>query len=81
MTAQRVFRAVLLHDEDARDYSLLVELLDDAAPERLRIPTVYAGAAAFDVYELVDDSDWPEQALFRHTGMIPRTTTDQDDPS
>ncbi|GIT81866.1 hypothetical protein LLS1_35350 [Leifsonia sp. LS1] len=24
----------------------------------------------------VDELDWPEQALFRHTGVIPSTTTD-----
>jgi len=43
----------------------------------LRIPAVYAGAATFDVYQLLDDTDWPEQDLLRHKSMIPRTTTDQ----
>ncbi|MFJ3395300.1 hypothetical protein [Leifsonia aquatica] len=81
MTARPVFRAVLLHDEDARDRAVLLPAAADRPPALLRVPTVYAGAAAFDVYELVDDTDWPEQALFRHAGTIPRTTTDQNDPS
>ncbi|MFK3672346.1 hypothetical protein ACI2IX_19440 [Leifsonia aquatica] len=81
MTAQPVFRAVLRHDEDARDRAVLLPTAGARPPVTLRVPTVYAGAAAFDVYELVDDTDWPEQALFRHAGLVPRTTTDQADPA
>ncbi|GIT81864.1 hypothetical protein LLS1_35330 [Leifsonia sp. LS1] len=80
MTAAPVFRAILLHDEEARDRAVLVPAAT-IPPARLRIPTVYAGAAACDVYELVDDTDWPEQAMFRHAGVNPRTTNDRSDPA
>ncbi|MFJ3395216.1 hypothetical protein [Leifsonia aquatica] len=58
-----------LHDEDARDRTIFAPAVGVRPPARLRVPTVYAGAAAFVVYELVDDTDWPEQALFRHADM------------
>lgn len=63
MTARPVFRAVLRHDEDARDRAVLLPAAADRPSATLRVPAVYADAAAFDVYEFVDDTDWPTQAL------------------
>ncbi|MFJ8896585.1 hypothetical protein ACIRCZ_18525 [Leifsonia sp. NPDC102414] len=75
----RMFRAVLLHDDAVRDHAVLVPTAGSTAPIVLRIPALYAGAAAYDVYELDDDDGWPDQAIYDHTGLIPRTTTDTDE--
>ncbi|MFP3380252.1 hypothetical protein SB767_28440, partial [Bacillus sp. SIMBA_069] len=69
--------AVLLHANDtSRDTVVLLENHAPAPPTRLRLPGEFAGAAVFDVYELADDDEWPEQAVYWHVEIIPRTTAD-----
>lgn len=77
MTDSLAFIAVLLHDENPdRDRAIHMPHAADEPPMRLRLPTEFEGAAAFDVYELADASQWPEQAVFRHVATVPRTTSD-----
>lgn len=76
MNTPVVFLAVLLHDDPTRDYVIEVPSFGSDPPNRLRLPTSFAGAAAFDVYELVDPSEWPNEAVFRHVELVPRTTPD-----
>ena len=77
MNTTLVFIAVLVHDEDPdRDYAIEVPSSRNVPPNRLRVPTSFAGAAAFDVYELRDTADWPAEAVFYHVGLVPRTTPD-----
>ena len=77
MKEMPAFRVVLLHaDEPARDTVLILENPAPTAPTRVRVPRSFAGAAAFDVYELSDDHDWPNEAIYWHSAIVPRTTTD-----
>jgi hypothetical protein len=81
MNAMPAFRAILLHaDEPSRDTVLLFENHPPFAPTRVRVPEDFAGAAAFDVYELADDQDWPDEAVYWHAGIIPQTTADTVNP-
>ncbi|WP_285116308.1 hypothetical protein [Leifsonia sp. fls2-241-R2A-40a] len=48
----------------------------DVPPSRIRVPSEFAGASAFDVFELVDDRGWPEEATFQLTSTVPRSTDD-----
>lgn len=72
-----MFRAVLLHAHDpSRDTVLLLDNHGPVAPTRIRVPGEFAGAAVFDIYELSDDEEWPDQAVYWHAAIIPRTTAD-----
>jgi hypothetical protein len=77
MNAMPAFRAILLHaDEPSRDTVLLVENHQPFAPTRIRVPGEFAGAAAYDVYELGDDQDWPDEAVYWLAEIVPRTTAE-----
>lgn len=72
-------RAVLLHaDEPDRDTVLVLQQCSPFPPTRVLVPGDFAGAAAFDVYELADGDGWPEEAVYWHTRVVPRTTADSD---
>jgi hypothetical protein len=54
-----------------------LQWVSDRPPVPLRVPTLFAGSDAFDVYELVDANDWPSQATFDYRTTIPRPTADE----
>lgn len=71
-----VFRAVLYRDDEATPRELTLPSDVAVPPSRIRIPSEFAGASAFDVFELVDDSAWPGEATYRLTSTVPRSTDD-----
>lgn len=73
---QPIFRAVLYRDDEATPRELALPSDVDVPPSRIRIPSEFAGASAFDVFELIDDRDWPGQATYRLTSTVPRSTDD-----
>lgn|GEM_PF-619165 len=69
------FRAMLLRDgKPPRGLTLPSRL--DVPPNRIRIPAEFAGASAFDVFELADDRAWPAEATYQLVATIPRSTED-----
>jgi hypothetical protein len=73
---QPTFRAVLFRDDEATPRELTLPSDVDVPPSRIRIPSEFAGASAFDVFELVDDRAWPDEATYRLTSTVPRSTDD-----
>ena len=73
---QPTFRAVLFRDDEATPRELTLPSDVDVPPSRIRIPSEFAGASAFDVFELVDDRGWPGEAAYRLTSTVPRSTDD-----
>jgi hypothetical protein len=75
MTGRAHFIAVLLHlGESSRDRAVYVPLMQATPPEVLEVITEFDGLAAFDVYELVDHSEWPAQAVFWYKETVPQTS-------
>ena len=76
ISGPHAFRAVLVRDngEPARTLTLPSDV--DVPPSRIRVPSDFVGASAFDVYELVDDRSWPEEATFQLVSTVPRSTDD-----
>jgi hypothetical protein len=72
----RTFRAVLLRDDEDTPRVLTLPRDVDVPPSRIRVPSEFAGASAFDVYELADDRGWPEEATFQLQSTVPRSTDD-----
>ncbi|WP_374010229.1 hypothetical protein [Leifsonia sp. LS-T14] len=72
----RTFRAVLLRDDGQRPRSVRLPTEVDVPPSRIRIPAEFAGASAFEVYELADDRGWPAEATYQLGATIPRSTAD-----
>lgn len=71
-----VFRAVLYRDDEAIPRELTLPSDVAVPPSRIRIPSEFAGASAFDVFELVDESGWPGEARYRLISTVPRSTDD-----
>ncbi|MGH1551105.1 hypothetical protein ACRAWB_18785 [Leifsonia poae] len=69
------FRAMLLRDGKPPRVLTLPSRLD-VPPNRVRIPAEFAGASAFDVFELADDRAWPAEATYQLVATIPRSTED-----
>ncbi|WP_374008508.1 hypothetical protein [Leifsonia sp. LS-T14] len=77
MGTSHAFLAVLLDDQQTgRDWVIALPACEDFPPLRIHLPTDFEGAAAYDVYELIDQDEWPEQAVYLHRSIIPRTTPD-----
>ncbi|MEN0083179.1 MAG: hypothetical protein AAGC66_00290 [Leifsonia sp.] len=78
MNDQNQFVAVLLYPDSSAgdDRVVLMPRLQPAPPTHLEVITDYAGVAAFDVFELVDDSEWPSQVVFEFRETIPQTLED-----
>ena len=72
----RTFRAVLLRDDEDAPQVLTLPRDVDVPPSRIRVPSDFAGASAFDVFELADDRGWPEEATFQFLSTVPRSTED-----
>ncbi|MFF9563922.1 hypothetical protein ACF1AJ_11280 [Leifsonia sp. NPDC014704] len=72
MTDSPTFVVVLLHEDRGRDRALQLPPPGSGTPPvRVRVATTFAGAAAWDVYELVDGGEWPEQAVYHHVAIEP----------
>jgi hypothetical protein len=65
-----------LRDDGRLPRTLTLPTEVDVPPNRIRVPADFAGASAFEVFELVDDRAWPEEATYRLTSTIPRSTED-----
>ncbi|MDR6970935.1 hypothetical protein [Leifsonia shinshuensis] len=76
----RTFRAVLLRDDGQVPRVLTLPTEVDVPPNRIRVPADFAGASAFEVFELADERRWPEEATYRLVSTIPRSTEDVSDP-
>jgi hypothetical protein len=71
--AEGTFIASLTHPgRPSLDRTIELPLLETRPPTRVRIPTEFEGAAAMDEYELDDAPEWPRQATYRHTGIVPQ---------
>lgn len=66
------FVAVLLHADPTLDRALQLDApAPAAAPARIRVATTFADAPAWDVYQLIDDGEWPERAVYGHLAIEP----------
>lgn len=74
------FTAILRNHKEAVEIRVRMERATDGAPIRLRVPTVFVGRDAFDVFDLVDADGWPDIAVFTYRETIPRTTADPTGP-
>lgn len=75
MSDRPAFVVVLLHDLDP-NHDRVIQLdrtRFDVPPSRIRIPSSFAGAAAWAIYELIAAEEWPEQAIYRHISLEPST--------
>lgn len=70
---------MLLRDDGEGPRALTLPTDVEVPPNRIRIPSEFAGASAFDVYELVDDRAWPDEATYQLTSTVPRSLDDLPD--
>ena len=79
ISGPHAFRAVLLRANGELVRTLTLPSDVDVPPSRIRVPSEFAGASAFDVFELVDDRAWPDEATFQLVSTVPRSTDDLPD--
>ncbi|MFE4951958.1 hypothetical protein ACFQ9V_17790 [Leifsonia sp. NPDC056665] len=73
------FVAVLLYPEDsAESLSRRLPIVGAGPPAVIRAAAAFEGAAAVDVFRLVDASAWPEAAAYLYEGTVPGTVEDGD---
>lgn len=71
------FMAVFLFPEEFRDsFSLRLPVRGAEPPAAIRAAATFAGAAAVDVYRLIDGSSWPESAAYLYAETVPGTVAD-----
>lgn len=74
----RTFVAVLLHDQRERDVPIELPRSEQSVPPtRIRMQASFEGAAAYDVHELVGAQEWPDQAVYQHVAVEPRSEPDR----
>jgi len=74
MSASATFTAILYRTLDpARGSCEQLPLSEPISPTQIRVSATFVGAAAVDVYELADATDWPISAMFIYTTTLPRT--------
>jgi len=73
----RTIKAALLY-EDGRtlDSVVVVPLIGGCPPGEIRVATTFAGALAYDVYELADDEQYSSMPAYPYRSTIPLTTRD-----
>ena len=73
----RTIKAALLY-EDRRtlDSVVVVPLIGGCPPGEIRVATLFAGALAYDVYELDDDEQFSSMPAYPYRSTIPLTTED-----
>ncbi len=76
----RTIKAALLY-EDGRtlDSVVVVPLIGGCPPGEIRVATLFAGALAYDVYELADEEEYAGAPAYPYRSTIPVTTDDLDD--
>ena len=73
------FVAVFLYpDESAPSVSRRLPVVGAGPPAVIRSAAAFEGAAAVDVFRLVDASAWPEAAAYLYEGTVPGTVADDD---
>ncbi|MGN6425326.1 hypothetical protein [uncultured Leifsonia sp.] len=71
------FVAVFLFPEELRDsFSLRLPVRGLAPPAAIRAAATFAGAAAVDVFRLIDGSSWPASAAYLYAETVPGTVVD-----
>lgn len=75
MIREVTFVAALLHGSDhSRDRVVeLPHLTGGGPPIRVRMPSTFGGAPAWEVYELISDDGWPSRVAYRHVALEPST--------
>ncbi|MGO4298716.1 hypothetical protein [Leifsonia sp. RAF41] len=76
-----MFRAVLLHADRDRDRVLDLPSRRSVPPQRVRLPIDFDGVGAFEVYQLVDECQWPTEAVYEFEETVPLTTEDTGRPN
>lgn len=77
--ASGTFVAVLLYpDDSAESVSRRLPIVGAGPPAVIRAASAFEGAAAVDVFRLVDASAWPEAAAYLYEGTVPGTLADGD---
>lgn len=77
--AHTSFVAVLLYpDESTASVSRRLPIVGAGPPAVIRAAAAFEGAAAVDVFRLVDASAWPEAAAYLYAETVPRTLADGD---
>jgi hypothetical protein len=78
-SAHDSFVAVLLYpDESTASVSRRLPIVGAGPPAVIRAAAAFEGAAAVDVFRLVDASAWPEAAAYLYAETVPRTLGDGD---
>ncbi|MEY9950971.1 hypothetical protein [Leifsonia sp. EB34] len=73
------FVAVFLYpDDSAEGVSRRLPIVGAGPPAVIRAASAFEGAAAVDVFRLVDASAWPEAAAYLYEGTVPGTLADDD---
>jgi hypothetical protein len=76
----RTIKAALLYEDGVTlDSVVVVPLIGGCPPGEIRIATTFAGALAYDVYELADDEEYAAMPAYPYRSTIPVTTQDLDD--
>lgn len=74
------FVAVFLYPDERRDsFSKRLPVVGDGPPAVIRASAAFEGAAAVDVFRLVDASAWPEAAAYMYAETVPGTFGDGGD--
>ncbi|MEN2739209.1 hypothetical protein ABCS02_15570 [Microbacterium sp. X-17] len=77
--ARDTFVAVFLYpDDSAESVSRRLPIVGAGPPAVIRAASAFEGAAAVDVFRLVDASAWPEAAAYLYAGTEPGTVADGD---
>ncbi|MGH1523477.1 hypothetical protein ACRAWC_05180 [Leifsonia sp. L25] len=73
------FVAVFLYPGESREStSRRLPIVGAGPPAVIRAASMFEGAAAVDVFRLVDASAWPEAAAYLYEGTVPGTLEDGD---
>jgi hypothetical protein len=76
----RTIKAALLYEDGVTlDSIVVVPLIGGCPPGEIRVATTFAGALAYDVYELADDEDFSTMPAYPYRSTIPMTTQDLDE--
>jgi hypothetical protein len=74
------FVAVFLYPEESSDsFSKRLPIVGAGPPAVIRAAAAFEGAAAVDVFRLVDASAWPEAAAYMYAETVPGTFGDGGD--
>lgn len=73
----RTIKAALLYEDGCTlDSVVVVPLIGGCPPGEIRVTTTFAGALAYDVYELDDDQKYSSMPAYPYRSTVPVTTDD-----